>query len=543
MTYYFDHNATTPLSDAVWVCVSRVLRECYGNPSSIHTAGQAARQEVERARSYVAALLNADPREIVFTSGGTESDNLAVLGAVRPGGAAGKHVITTAIEHPAVLGACAQLVREGAEVTFLKVSGNGVVDPDEVRRALRPSTVLISVMHANNETGAIQPVEEISAIARGAGVCFHSDGVQAAGRLDTDVQALGVDLYSLSAHKLNAPKGAGALFVRKGVKLQALQFGGRHEQERRAGTENVPGIAALGCAAEQLQKHRAADSLRLAALRDRLESSIQERVPGVKANCSGAARSPILPACDSTGSKARRWSSPLILRASPCRPARLVPLEPWNPLTFCSRWGSRPPRRARAFASRSGRATTRPRSMRSPTPSPPRSHGCESSLRCTNMRELKRDAFIAVAMSGGVDSSTVAAMLKRDGYRLAGMTMQLWNQRRLPALAPESPTGRCCSLDDVYDARAVAGLFGIPYYVVNFEQAFEESVVKPFIDEYLAGRTPIPCTLCNNHVKFDRFLEMAEGVGADYIATGHYARVGYNEASGRWETAQGCGRG
>jgi len=159
------------------------------------------------------------------------------------------------------------------------------------------------------------------------------------------------------------------------------------------------------------------------------------------------------------------------------------------------------------------------------------------------MRELKPDAFIAVAMSGGVDSSTVAAMLKRDGFRLAGMTMQLWNQRRLPELMPESPTGRCCSLDDVYDARAVAGMFGIPYYVVNFEKAFEESVVKPFIDEYLAGRTPIPCTLCNNHVKFDRFLEMAEGVGADYIATGHYARVGYNDASGRWELRRGVDQG
>jgi cysteine desulfurase len=218
MTYYFDHNATTPLSDAVLACVSRVLRDCYGNPSSIHSAGQAARQEVERARAHVAALFHADPQEIVFTSGGTEGDNLAVLGVVRSGGAARKHVITSAIEHPAVLGACMQLAREGAEVTYLKVGSDGVVDPDDVRRALRPETVLISVMQANNETGAIQPIQEIAAIARAAGVLFHSDGVQAAGRLDTDVQALGVDLYSISAHKLNAPKGSGALFVRKGVR-------------------------------------------------------------------------------------------------------------------------------------------------------------------------------------------------------------------------------------------------------------------------------------------------------------------------------------
>ncbi len=290
MTYYFDHNASTPLSEPVQACIARVLRDCYGNPSSIHSAGQAARQEVERARGHVAALLNADPHEVVFTSGGTESDNLAILGVVRLAGAAGQHIITTAIEHPAVLGACAQLVREGAEVSILGTGAEGVVDPDDVRRALRPSTVLISVMHANNETGVIQPIKEIAGIAREVGVCFHSDGVQAAGRLDTNVKALGLDLYSLSAHKLNAAKGAGALFVRKGVKLQSLQFGGRHERERRAGTENVSGIAALGCAAEELYRHRSLEALRLEVLRNRLELRILDLVPRVKLNSGSAAR-------------------------------------------------------------------------------------------------------------------------------------------------------------------------------------------------------------------------------------------------------------
>ena len=293
MAYYFDHNATTPLSEEVLECLTRVQRECYGNPSSIHTAGQRARQAVEQARAQVARWLHAEPGEVVFTSGGTESDNLAIFGIVRRyGGAAGKHVITTTIEHPAVLGACAQLEREGARVTRVRVGSAGVVEAEDVRQAVRPETALITVMHANNETGAVQPIEAIAEIAREAGVALHSDGVQAAGRLATGVWALGVDLYSLSGHKLNAPKGVGVLAVRNGVSLEAVQHGGRHERERRAGTENVPGIAALGSAAGWLVEHRAEEARRLGFLRDRLETGIIENVPGTRVNAASAPRTP-----------------------------------------------------------------------------------------------------------------------------------------------------------------------------------------------------------------------------------------------------------
>jgi len=263
------------------------LSEVYGNPSSIHHFGQMAKQRLELARRQVAALLNCRPREIVFGSGGTEADNLAVLGSVRP--CQGKHVITTAIEHPAVLGACAEVEREGGEVTYLAVGGSGVVDPDDVRRALRPKTALVSVMHANNELGTLQPIAEIAKITREAGVLLHSDGVQAAGKVSNNVAALGVDLYSISGHKIYAPKGIGALFVRKGVSLRPTQHGGHHEGDRRAGTENVAGAVALGKAAECAAQ---ADAGRMAELRDRLERGILERVAYCGVNGDRGARVP-----------------------------------------------------------------------------------------------------------------------------------------------------------------------------------------------------------------------------------------------------------
>ncbi|HEY1203954.1 MAG: cysteine desulfurase family protein [Bryobacteraceae bacterium] len=290
--YYFDHNATTPVSPEVFEAMAPLLREDFGNASSIHHYGQRAKQHLETARWQMAGLIHAEPQEIVFLSGGTEADNLALFGVVRNAARTARHLIATAIEHPAVLGACAQLEREGVEVTRVPVSPEGVVDPDAIRRALRPSTVLISVMHANNELGTVQPIAEIARIAREAGVVFHSDGVQALGKIPVDVAALGVDLYSVSGHKVYAPKGEGALFVRKGTPIGSIQFGGHHERDRRPGTENVPGAVALGRAAEWLAENGEAEAERLRGLRDRLEAAMLDRVPGAGVNGGGAPRTP-----------------------------------------------------------------------------------------------------------------------------------------------------------------------------------------------------------------------------------------------------------
>jgi cysteine desulfurase len=288
--FYFDHNATTPVAPEVLEAVSLCLGQVYGNASSIHYFGQLAKQRLEAARRQVAALIGCAPTELVFTSGGTEANNMAVLGVARSaiGGRGGaKHVVVSAIEHPAVLGPCAQLEREGVQVTRVRVGASGIVDPGDVRAALRPETALISIMHANNELGTIQPVGEIARIAHEAGVPLHVDGVQALGKIPVDVRGLGADLYSMSAHKLYAPKGCGALYIRKGIQLAGIAFGGHHERDRRPGTENVPGIAGFGAAAE-MALGRFMDG----ALRDRLEEAVLERIPGTAVNGDRHSRTP-----------------------------------------------------------------------------------------------------------------------------------------------------------------------------------------------------------------------------------------------------------
>jgi cysteine desulfurase len=286
---YLDNNATTPVLPAVLEAMRPFFEEHFGNASSIHHHGQETRAAVERARETVAALLNCRASEVVFTSGGTEADNLAIFGLAR----AGDHVITSTIEHHAVLNACKHLQESGCELTFVPVDGRGRVDPDDIRRAVRPNTKLITVMMANNETGVLQPVEEIGKIAAEADVYFHADGVQAAGKVPLDVKKIGCDLLSISGHKMHAQQGIGALYVRKGTILQPMLYGGSHERSRRAGTENVPAIVGFGKAAELAhQVLQRGDEDKMAILRDRLQAGILGAVEATGVNGEGAPRVP-----------------------------------------------------------------------------------------------------------------------------------------------------------------------------------------------------------------------------------------------------------
>jgi cysteine desulfurase len=283
MRVYLDYNATTPVAPEVLDAMLPYFTHAYGNASSIHSPGQEARLAVENARESVASLIGAKPAEIVFTSGGTEADNLAIFGMAA--GAPGKrHVITSAIEHHAVLHACEKLQSDGIDVTFLTVGSDGIVDPKDVRRALRPETALISVMHANNELGTIQPIAEIGSIAREADIYFHTDAVQTAGKLPIDVNSLGVDLLSISAHKIYGPKGTGALFVKSGTRLEPILFGGHHERDRRPGTENVAGIVGMGRASAIAARSVIDGASRIAMLRDRLENSLLSAIPQCHVN-------------------------------------------------------------------------------------------------------------------------------------------------------------------------------------------------------------------------------------------------------------------
>ena len=293
MRIYLDHNATTPLHPLVADRMAQAMREVWGNASSVHHFGQQAKAALDEARGAVASLLGADASEIVFTAGGTESDNIAIRGAadaLEPSGR--RHLITTAIEHEAVLNTMKALAKRGWRVTTLPVDASGIVSPDRLRDAITDDTALVSVMHANNEIGTVQPIAALAAIAHERGALFHTDAVQSAGKIALDVHALGVDLASIAGHKFYGPKGTGALWLKRGVRLVPPTSGGKQERNRRAGTENVPALVGLGVAAGVAKQKLASEGERLTALRDRLETGILRTVPGSARNGAAQPRVP-----------------------------------------------------------------------------------------------------------------------------------------------------------------------------------------------------------------------------------------------------------
>ena len=293
MRIYFDHNATTPVDPSVIDVVSRVMREEFGNASSVHHFGQRAKAVLDEARSSVATLIAAEPSEVVFTSGGTEADNFAIRGVAEALEVTGRrHLVASTIEHEAVLTTFKALARRGWETTLLPVGADGIVAPQALADAITDKTALVSVMHANNEVGTIQPIGELARIARGRGVLFHTDAVQSAGKIPVDTRGLGVDLLTLSAHKFYGPKGIGALWIKRGARVSAILTGGKHERNRRAGTENVAAIAGFGAAATLAMSKLDAEALRLKAMRDRMEEAVLDRLPGTAIN---GAREPRVP--------------------------------------------------------------------------------------------------------------------------------------------------------------------------------------------------------------------------------------------------------
>ena len=291
MRIYFDHNATTPLVSAALEAMTRTLADDFGNASSVHAFGQRAKAHLDLARSRVAGLIGAEPTEVVWTAGGTEADNFALRGiaeAFEPRGR--RHFVVSAIEHEAVLNTARSLARRGWQVSLVPPTTDGLIDPAAVEAAMTAETALVSVMHANNEIGTVQPVAEIAHVAHARGALMHTDAVQTVGKLEVDITALGVDLLSLSAHKFGGPKGAGALWIRRGTRIAPLLTGGRHERNRRAGTENVPAIVGLGVAADHARAELRQHERDLAVLRDRLEMGVLARVPGTVVNGNTARR-------------------------------------------------------------------------------------------------------------------------------------------------------------------------------------------------------------------------------------------------------------
>jgi tRNA (5-methylaminomethyl-2-thiouridylate)-methyltransferase len=528
MSIYLDHNATTPPAPEVLEAMASALRDLPGNPSSPHGPGRAARAAIERARAEVAALVGATAEEIVFTSGGTEGNALAIQGLLRGVRATRRdsarlHVVSSPIEHPSVLGA---LANEDVELTLLPVAGgDGTIDPQALRAALRPGTALVTLALANHELGNVYDLATLAAIAHEGGALFHADAVQAAGKIPVDVSALGVDALTISAHKIHGPKGSGAVFLRRGAPFEPSGRGGHQERERRAGTENVAGIVGFGVAAGLAATQLSSEGARIASLRERLETRLlaipESRRHGDRAGAlpgtlnvgfAGAPGQLVAAALDlegvavSTGAACTSGSldpSPVLLALGMSRQ------EAGSALRFGLGRGTTAEEIDRV-AELVGEIVARVRR---------RGHGD----RTAGARER-----IVIAMSGGVDSSTAAALLVDAGYDVVGVTLRLYDASGTAA----SIGGRCCGPRDIEDARATAAHLGIPHHVIDESAAFSAAVIDDFVAEYRAGRTPNPCVRCNERIKFGPLLSFVDAVGATALATGHYARLIADDKAG-----------
>ena len=544
---YVDNAATTKLDPRVLEEMLPCYQEDYGNPSAVYSLGSKAKKVVALGRKRVAEVIGAQPEEIVFTSGGSESDNWALFSAARNRESRGRHVITTKIEHHAVLNACYALEKQGFTVTYLDVDGEGRVLPEQVEKAIRPDTILISVMFANNEVGTIQPIAEIGKLARERDILFHVDAVQAYGHVPIDVNAMQIDLLSASAHKLHGPKGVGLLYVRKGLRLDPLIYGGMQERGRRAGTENVAGIAGFGKAAQLAMEGMEEASVKTRMLSNRLQERILEEIPDVILNGRNAERLPghvsvcIPPVegesvliqldlrgiCASSGSACTIGSSEpshvLLAMGRSAKEAKgslRFTLSEENTMEEVDAVADALQEIVENIRRMMGYRTQKPLTEAATSGTVKRKDGPEAMLRIPGKRGAK--GKVVVGMSGGVDSSVAALLLKEQGYDVIGVTMQIWQDENSCRI---QENGGCCGTSAVEDARRVAQTLGIPYYVMNFKDVFQREVIDVFTEEYLQGRTPNPCILCNRKVKWEALLQRSLELGAEYIATGHYARV------------------